>query len=107
MTTTQLAEKLNLKKLSQASEKEISSCYISDLLSQVMGSCGAGDIWITVQTSINTIAVAQMIDVSCVIIAEGLPMAENVLAKANDEDIAVFSSEETAYKLARKISELL
>ena len=107
MTTTQLAEKLNLKKLTKGSEKGISSCYISDLLSQVMGSCGAGDVWITVQTSINTIAVAQMIDASCVIIAEGLPMAENVIKKANDEDVTVFSSEETAYRLACKIAELL
>ena len=107
MTTTQLAEKLNLKKLSQGSEKKISSCYISDLLSQVMGSCGAGDVWITVQTSINTIAVAQMLDVSCVIIAENLSMAENVIAKANAEDITVFSSEETAFNLARKIAPLL
>ena len=107
MTTTQLAEKLNLKKLSNGSEKNISSCYISDLLSQVMGSCGAGDVWITVQTSINTVAVAQMIDASCVIIAENLPMAENVIQKANEEDIAVFSSEETAYSLACKIAKLI
>ena len=107
MTTTQLAEKLNLKKLTEGSEKEISSCYISDLLSQVMGSCGAGDIWITVQASINTIAVAQMIDASCVIIAENLPMAENVIEKASQEDVTVFSSHETAYKLACKIAKIL
>ena len=107
MTTTQLAEKLNLKKLTEGSEKEISSCYISDLLSQVMGSCGAGDVWITVQTSINTIAVAQMIDASCVLIAENLPMAENVLEKACEEDVTVFSSEKTAYNLACEIAKLL
>ena len=107
MTTTQLAEKLNLNKLTGGSEKEISSCYISDLLSQVMGSCKAGDVWITVQASINTVAVAQMIDVSCVIIAEGVPMAENVLEKANNEDVVVFSSEENAYSLACKISKIL
>ena len=107
MTTTQLAENLNLKILSEGSEKEISSCYISDLLSQVMGSCGAGDVWITVQASINTVAVAQMIDASCVIIAEGVPMAENVLEKANDENVTVFSSAETAYALACKIAKLI
>ena len=106
MTIATLAEKLDLKKLSGETDKEIASCYISDLLSRVLGGCLAGDIWITVQTSLNMVAVAVMTEASCVILPEGLTAPDNVLEKANEEDLTVFSSEESAYSLAVKISEL-
>jgi serine kinase of HPr protein (carbohydrate metabolism regulator) len=106
MTTTALAEKLNLTKLSGEADKEITSCYISDLLSRVLGGCQAGDIWITVQTSLNMVAVAVMADASCVILPEGLTAPDNIIEKANEEDLTIFSSKENAYSLAVRISEL-
>jgi len=107
MTIATLAEKLDLIKLSGETDKEVSSCYISDLLSRVLGGCQAGDIWITVQTSLNMVAVAIMADASCVILPEGLTAPDNVIEKANEEDLTIFSSKETAYTLAVKITELL
>ena len=106
MTITTLAEKLNLTRLSGETDKEIASCYISDLLSRVLGGCQSGDIWITVQSSLNMVAVAVMTEASCVILPEGLTAADNVVEKANEEDLTIFSSKESAYSLAVKIADL-
>ena len=106
MTIKELSEKLSLKRLSGDADTEIASCYISDLLSRVLGGCQSGDIWITVQSSLNMVAVAMMTDASCVILPEGLIAPDNVIDKANQEGLLVFSSEESAFSLAVKIAQL-
>ena len=107
LTINKLAEELGLIKLSGEADKEIESCYISDLLSRVLGGCQPGDVWITVQTSLNMVAVAVMTDVSCVIFPEGLTAQDNVLEKATEEGLTVFSSDESAFSLAVKIAQLI
>ena len=107
MTITKLAEELDLERLSGDEDLDIASCYISDLLSRVLGGCQAGDVWITVQSSLNMVAVAVMTGASCVILPEGLTAPDNVLDKANEEGLTIFTSEETAFSLAVKISQLV
>jgi len=108
MTLNELEEKLSLKRLTSAGEdREISSCYISDLLSRVLGGCKADDIWITVQISLNMVAVAVMIDAACVILPEDLTAPVNVIEKADEEGLTIFTSSETAYALAKQIAAMI
>jgi len=107
MTVKQLGNELELNVLSEGEDTDINSCYISDLLSRVLGGCKSGDIWITVQTSKNMIAVAVMVEAACVILPEGLTAPSDVVDTAKEEGLTIFSSKETAYELARKISSLL
>ena len=107
MTINELSEKLSLEKLSGEENVEIASCYISDLLSRVLGGCEIGDIWITVQSSINMVAVAVMTEVSCVILPEGLTAPDDVIDKANEEGLTIFTSKESAFSLATKIAQLI
>jgi len=107
MNLLTLAKELKLRRLSGETDREIESCYISDLLSRVLGGCQSGDIWITVQSSLNMVAVAVMTDASCVILPEGLTAPDNVIEKANEEGLAIFTSDESAYSLAVKFSQLI
>jgi len=107
MTINELSKELDLTGLSDIKDREIESCYISDLLSRVLGGCQPGDVWITVQSSLNMIAVAMMTDASCVILPEGLTAPESVIEKANEEGLTIFSSKESAFALAVKIAELI
>ena len=107
MTVSGLGEKLSLVKLSDGGDKEIASCYISDLLSRVMGGAKSGDVWITVQSSINVVAVALLTEVSCVILPEGVTAPEAVISKANEEGLTIFSFGESAFSLAVKIASLI
>ncbi|MCL2820008.1 MAG: AraC family transcriptional regulator [Oscillospiraceae bacterium] len=107
MTINKMAEKLGLERLSGETDRDVEYCYISDLLSRVLGGCQPGDVWITVQSSLNMVAVAVMTDASCVILPEGLTAPDNVIDKANEEDLSIFTSDETAFSLAVRISELI
>jgi len=106
MKVSELAEGLHLKRLSGDDDRDVESCYISDLLSRVLGGCRSGDVWITVQSSLNMVAVAVMTEASCVILPEGLTAPDNVVERANEEGLTIFTSEDSAYSLAVKFSQL-
>ena len=86
-------------------DREILSGYTCDLLSHVMGKGQADMAWITVQTHMNVIAVASLLDFACVIIPENLPVEAPIVAKAQAEDIIMFSSDKTAYELVTILAE--
>ncbi len=85
-------------------ESEISCGYTCDLLSHVMANGQQGMAWITVQTHMNVVAVASLHDLACVIIPEGIAVEQIILNKAEEEGIAVISSDKTAYGLAALMS---
>ena len=83
---------------------EVSCGYTCDLLSWVMAHGKAGMAWITVQTHINVIAVAALMDMACVILPEGIEMEAPSLAKAKDEGVTVLHSSLTAYELCARMA---
>lgn len=85
----------------------IDGVYIGDLLSWVMGSATSNDAWITIMSNINVLAVATLTDVSCVILAEGVSLEEEIIREANNKGINIVSTDLTAYNAALKLSELL
>lgn len=87
-----------------SSEREIEGVYIGDLLSWVMGKASADYAWITIMSNANAIAVAALTDVSCIILAEGVTLPEDVVALAGDKGINVLSSSLPAYETALLIN---
>ena len=85
-------------------DREIACGYTCDLLSHVMGHGQADMAWITVQSHMNVIAVAALLDFACVVIPENLPVDAMIVAKAKEEDITLFSSEKTAYELVAQMA---
>ncbi|SCY16424.1 DRTGG domain-containing protein [Alkaliphilus peptidifermentans] len=108
MLVKELIEALNLELIAgeEGTENKITGVYISDLLSWVMAKLQAGNVWITIQTHVNVVAVALLGEASCMIIPEGADIDENTIAKANEEKIPLLRSQLTAYELALKIKEV-
>ena len=79
--------------------------YAGDLLSLVMAAGQPGMAWITVQTHMNVIAVAVLMEMSCVIVPEGIHMEEASIAKAAEEGVVVLESPLTAYELCGLMNE--
>ena len=73
--------------------------YSCDLLSWVMAHGKHGMAWITVQTHMNVVAVATLMEMAAVIVPEGIAVTDDVLKRASDEGVAVLSSEKSAYEL--------
>ena len=80
--------------------------YASDLLSCVMAGAPRHGIWVTLQSHLNVIAVAQLLDMSAVIITEGAAPDESTIAKANEENINLFITSENTYAVVGKLWEL-
>ena len=107
MTVEASANALELSALVVAEpEREIDGVYIGDLLSWVMGRAKSDNVWITIMSNINVIAVATLADVSCVILAEGVSLDEETLAVARAKGVNLYTSQKTAYQLAAAIAAL-
>ena len=71
MTVKELASKLSLTFLSGeeiSSRREIDGCYCGDLLSWVMSKAKSGNVWLTVMGNINSVGVAALAELSCIIL---------------------------------------
>ncbi len=86
---------------------EISKPFCCDLLSFAMGRAPKGAAWVTVMGNVNTIAVAELADIACVILAEGAQLDEIGLSKAKENGICVLSTKEPVFETAEKIMRLL
>jgi predicted transcriptional regulator len=88
-------------------DREVTGVYIGDLLSWVMGKANSGDAWITIMSNINVIAVASLADVSCVLLAEGVTLDDEVLTTAKEKGINILSTPLAAYEAAVRISGIM
>ncbi|MFW6006600.1 MAG: DRTGG domain-containing protein [Bacillota bacterium] len=95
---------LNLEEINTADlEREVKGGYTGDLLSNVMAEAEAGDIWITIQGHQNIIAVALLVDMSGVIIAEDFDIEDKAVSRAEEKGINLLRSSLSAYELAGKL----
>lgn len=83
--------------------KEIDGCYVSDLLSLVMTKAAENNVWITVQTNVNVIAVAVLTEVACVIISENMELDPKAIEKAKEQNVNLFRSHLPSYETAIKV----
>ncbi len=108
MTVQDLIEKLDLSVLVEGElDREVTDCYIGDLLSWVMGRAPADSAWLTVMGNINSIAVATLADVSCIILVENAALDAEAKRKADIHGVTILQTEANSYQLAVKISALL
>lgn len=108
MTVNELKVKLNLTPLVEDDyDREVTDCYVGDLLSWVMGRAPADSAWLTVMGNINSIAVATLADVSCIILVENAALDDNARAKAEMHGVNILTTEENSYHLAVAISKLI
>ena len=107
MTVESLVKELELETLClPAGEREIQHGSCGDLLSWVMGRAKSGNAWRTIMNNINVVAVASLADVSCVIFAEETEVPDEVVQKAEAQNINLLRSELPAYELCGRIYKL-
>lgn len=109
MKIIEFAEKLGMKNLTGEAtlQKEISKIYVCDMLSWVMSHASSNDAWVTVQTHVNIVAIAVLLEIPCIIIPEGIKVEEATIKKASEENIAVLSTNMDAYEICWRAHEIL
>lgn len=85
---------------------EVTGGYASDLLSWVMAKAQTGNVWITIQAHPNIVAVASLIGLAGIIVAEGVTPEPTTLEKAEQEGIPILTTPLPIYAIAGKMHEL-
>lgn len=110
MTVKQLQEELDLKFLCGeeiANTRNVEGCYCGDLLSWVMSRANANDIWLTVMGNINSIGVAVLADVACIVLTENAALDEDAKKRALENDVIILTTNKNSYQIASEISKLI
>ena len=105
MNLQMIIEKLALQPLTQIEERDITGVYISDMLSDVMSSSQAGNLWLTVQTHKNIVSAANLIDISAVIVTYGKKVPKEIIEIANRFHVNILSTQLTTFELVAKLIE--
>lgn len=110
MNVSELAEKLELRFIcgeADAASKEISGCYCGDLLSWVMSRARSGDCWLTVMGNVNSVGVAVLADLACIVLTENAVFDADALTRAEQNGVVVLTTDKNTYKTAAELSKLL
>lgn len=105
MKVSDLVEKFGLKVFSGKSglENGVSDGYVSDLLSDVMGNAVEGQVWITLQTHQNVMAIAALKDLSAVILVKGFAPEPEMIEHSEKEGIPVLGTGWDTFEMAGKL----
>ena len=100
MTVQELTERLGLSVCSgsEGLGREIKGGYTSDLLSDVMGHAKEGDVWVTLQTHKNIMAIASLKDLAAIVLVKGRIPEEDTAAESEEEGIPILSAKEVSYE---------
>jgi hypothetical protein len=105
---SELVEKLQLEVRTGANRLEVAvnRGYASDLMSDVMANAAEGDLWVTLQTHQNIVAVAVMKALAGIILVGGREPDETTLRKAEAEEVPILISKMPAFELVGRLFEL-
>ncbi len=108
MTALQLQQQLSLTALALPHpDCRIEDGYAGDLLSWVMGNAPHGCAWFTIMTNSNIIAVAQLLEMACIVVAEGCEVPQEVVSLAAAKGVNLFSAQEGVFALCGKLAKAL
>ncbi len=109
MTVQQFSEQTGCRVLCGGSglEHEILGGYCGDLLSWIISRANAGDAWMTVMGNVNSIGVAALGELACIVLTDNAPLDETAKQKAEQNGIAVLQTDKSAYAMAVLLASLL
>lgn len=103
MKINEIAGALGAKLICGSADGEYSGVYVGDLLSRAMSHVSSGNLWVTIMTNTNVIAVASLTECAAVILAEGVELLPDALAAAEDNGITVLATDKSAYEICTVI----
>jgi hypothetical protein len=107
-TLKEIAEALNLAAITREDllAPKVTGGYAGDMLSDVLAHAGKGQVWITLQTHANVVAVASAKELCGIIIVNGRTPEEGTLRKAEEEHIPILVSPLSTYDVVCRLYQL-
>lgn len=106
MKLSEMIETFGLAVFSKpGADPEVSRGYASDLLSDVMANAGKGFVWLTMQTHLNVVAVAELKDIAAVLVVGGHRPAPETIEIATTKGVCLLGTELPAFEAAGRLHE--
>ena len=83
---------------------DVSAVYCGDLLSDVLAHIRPDSLWLTIQGHMHVVAVAQLRDVACIVLVNGVAPDPQTVAKAQGQGVNIFGSDESSAALCMKLA---
>jgi predicted transcriptional regulator len=108
MTLQRIMEELSLSVQAAGNklDTEVTGGYAADLLSCVMAKARKGNVWVTLQSHLNIVAVATLLQLAGIIVTEGMSPDAATLEKANEEGIPILTTSGTTFTVVRQLAAL-
>jgi len=106
MTVNEMANKLSFEAVNHEEDRAVTGVFCCDLLSVAMAKAPEGSAWVTVIGNANTVAVATLADVACIVLSEGYSYDEAAVRAASG-NIALYRSAKPTYETAVSIGALI
>jgi predicted transcriptional regulator len=87
-------------------DRDAAGGYCGDLLSDVMANTNSRDLWLTIQSHQNIVAVAVLKDLAAIILVNDRQPDEDTAAKAGEEGIPILCTPLSAFSLAGRLHEM-
>ena len=87
-------------------DEEVTGGYASDLLSDVIAHSRKGNVWITIQTHPNIVAVATMKELSGIILTGGRQPEAETIQRADQEGIPILTSPLFTFELVGRLYQM-
>lgn len=109
MTVNELVEKLNLNVVSgqKGLNRVVTGGYTSDLLSDVMGHATEGQVWITLQTHKNVMAIASLKELAAIVLVNSHQPDADTKEQSDTEGIPVLSTNLPNFEITGKLYSLI
>ncbi len=103
MTVNDVCRIIDAKPVCGELSKSFDGVYIGDLLSRAMSHVESDNLWVTIMSNVNVVAVATLTEPAAIILAEGVELQDDALDGARKNQITVISTELSAYEIAVKL----
>lgn len=108
MTIGEIADNLKLSVVAAKDHlnAEVTGGYASDLLSCAMANAQKGNVWVTLQSHPNVIAVAVLLELAGIIITEGRIPEPVTIEKANAEGVPILTTAHTTFTTVARLARM-
>ncbi len=87
-------------------EQDIEGGYCGDLLSDCIANAKEGSVWVTIQSHPNTVAVAVLVGMPCIVVSNYQEIEEETIKRARKEGITILRTSLTSYQAVSVLSAL-
>ena len=105
MTVNDICKKIDASVICGDASRIFEGVYVGDLLSRAMSHVECDNLWVTIMSNVNVVAVASLTEPAAVILAEGVDLQEDALVGAEENGITVISSPLSAYEICVRLHE--